>query len=139
MSPGEQPLVLQAAKSGQIQTDQLLALPLLAGERAVGVVVEQAFQPETKLELLGLFAEQAAVAIENAWLYELATRDDLTGLFSRHWLKRLDDTLRLAHRHGQPTSVLVLDIDHFKAINDRYGTWPGIAAWLTWDRKYKRT
>lgn len=122
LSPEERSLVLQAAKSGQIQTDRMLALPLLAGERTVGVVVaEQAFQG-SNLELLSIFANQAAVAIENVWLYELATRDDLTKLFNRrHWLQRLDDTLRLAHRHGQPTSVLVLDIDHFKAINDRYG------------------
>lgn len=122
LAPEERSLVLQAARSGQIQADRMLALPLLAGERTIGVVVaEQAFKG-SGLELLSIFASQAAVAIENVWLYELATRDDLTKLFNRrHWLQRLDDTLRLAHRHGQPTSVLVLDIDHFKTINDRYG------------------
>lgn len=123
LSEAERLLVNQAAESGQIQFGQMLALPLISAERVMGVVVvEQATRPQAELELLSIFATQAAIAIENVRLYELATRDDLTRLFNRrHWMYRLDDCLRLAQRHGQPTSVLLLDVDHFKKINDRHG------------------
>lgn len=119
----ERLLVQQAAKSAEIQLGQKMALPLMAAERVMGVVVvEQGTRPQAELELLSIFATQAAIAIENVRLYELATRDDLTRLFNRrHWMYRLDDCLRLAQRHGQPTSVLLMDVDHFKKINDRHG------------------
>lgn len=55
-------------------------------------------------------------------LRQLATTDGLTGLFNR---KRLDETLesewRRAQRSGEPLSFLMLDVDHFKRFNDRYG------------------
>jgi diguanylate cyclase (GGDEF)-like protein len=123
LSEYEQALVSRAAESGEVQLGQKMALPLIAAERVLGVaVVEQAAATQTELELLSIFSTQAAIAIENVQLYEMATRDDLTRLFNRrHWMYRLDDGLRLAQRHGQPTSVLLLDVDHFKKINDRHG------------------
>lgn len=52
----------------------------------------------------------------------LVERDALTGAYNRH---RFDDALQLererASRHGSPLSLIMLDIDHFKTINDRYG------------------
>ncbi|SMB92472.1 GGDEF domain-containing response regulator [Deinococcus hopiensis] len=123
LSGHEQHLVREAAQSGQTQRDTQMALPLRVGERAVGVVlVDTTFSPQTDLHLLELFATQAAVAIENARLYSLATVDDLTGLANkRAWLGRLAETMHLAARHDFPVSVLVLDIDHFKRVNDSYG------------------
>lgn len=123
LKPNEQTLIIEAAKTGLIQSDGLLTLPLLAGERTVGVVlIEHGNLLQANLEILQLFASQAAVAIENVRLYELATIDDLTRVATRrHWLTRLDDTLRLALRHGHTLSVVMLDIDHFKTINDTYG------------------
>ena len=64
--------------------------------------------------------------LRNALLYREALRsahrDPLTGLNNRRCLQ---ETLRreteLAHRHGNPLSLIVLDIDHFKAVNDRHG------------------
>jgi len=55
-------------------------------------------------------------------LQELAVRDDLTGLFNRRELKRiLRDELSRASRTGQPLAIALIDIDHFKLVNDRYG------------------
>jgi diguanylate cyclase (GGDEF)-like protein len=55
-------------------------------------------------------------------LQELATRDELTGLGNRRYLmERGTELVKLARRHKRPLSVLMLDLDHFKAVNDRHG------------------
>jgi diguanylate cyclase (GGDEF)-like protein/PAS domain S-box-containing protein len=55
-------------------------------------------------------------------LERLATTDFLTGTLNRRQLTRLADLeLERAHRYQHPTSILMLDIDYFKKINDRYG------------------
>jgi two-component system, cell cycle response regulator len=123
LEPSIREVVLSAVTSGKTQRGPVLAIPLKSSEMMIGIIfVEQALEPSTDLGLLEIFANQAAVAIENVRLYELATVDEVTRLATRrHWLNRFDDALRQALRYGQPLSLLVLDIDHFKAINDRYG------------------
>ena len=56
-------------------------------------------------------------------LEELAIRDDLTGLFNRReFARRLnDEEVQRAHRYGRPLSLLILDLDNLKAINDEHG------------------
>lgn len=55
-------------------------------------------------------------------LQELATRDELTGMGNRRYLmERGTELVKLARRHRRPLSVLMLDVDHFKAVNDRFG------------------
>jgi len=55
-------------------------------------------------------------------LREQATRDDLTGLFNRrHLNETLPAMLALARRDGQPLAVVLIDLDHFKAVNDHHG------------------
>jgi diguanylate cyclase (GGDEF)-like protein len=55
-------------------------------------------------------------------LAELATVDGLTGIYNRrHFLKRLDGEWARYRRYGRPLSLLMLDIDHFKLVNDRFG------------------
>ncbi|MDO8208384.1 MAG: diguanylate cyclase [Gallionella sp.] len=55
-------------------------------------------------------------------LHELASRDGLTGLYNhRVYYVRLDEELIRRHRTGTPISILLLDIDHFKLVNDHYG------------------
>ncbi|MFC4454005.1 diguanylate cyclase [Deinococcus sonorensis] len=122
LNPQEQALIQAAASSGQSLLGEQTVLPLKVGSRVVGVaLVDSSFQ-NGDLHLLELFAAQAAVAMENARLYELATVDDLTGLANkRAWLARLEETVQLATRHDLPTSVLMLDVDHFKRINDTHG------------------
>ena len=123
LSQEERETVRVAAMSGSTRREPYTTLPLKVADRTVGVVlVDLTVQPEADLSLLELFATQAAVAIENARLFELATVDDLTGLVNkRAWLSRLEDALHLATRHELPTSVLLLDIDHFKRVNDTHG------------------
>lgn len=55
-------------------------------------------------------------------LYRSANQDALTGAYNkRHTLIRLDEEFAWASRRGRPLSVIVLDLDHFKSINDTYG------------------
>ena len=57
-----------------------------------------------------------------AALRELATRDELTGLFNRRELMRLvAEEVERHQRHGRPVSLAMIDIDHFKQVNDAYG------------------
>jgi diguanylate cyclase (GGDEF)-like protein len=68
---------------------------------------------------IGLFA---ATAIQNASLYEMATTDMMTRLKLRHYfLTSLGDFFERAARDEEPLSVIMLDIDHFKLLNDTYG------------------
>ncbi|GGK31702.1 hypothetical protein GCM10008955_26920 [Deinococcus malanensis] len=68
--------------------------------------------------LLGAFSIMRSQAV----LRELSMRDALTGLFNRREFQaRLEGHLDQARRHGQPCSVLLLDVDHFKVVNDTYG------------------
>jgi two-component system, cell cycle response regulator len=129
LEPAIRDIVLAAVSTGHTQRGPVLAIPLKSSEATIGIIfVEQALEPSADLGLLEIFANQAAIAIENVRLYELATVDDLTRLATRrHWLNRFDDTLRQALRYGHSLSLLMLDIDHFKAINDRYGHLAGNA------------
>jgi diguanylate cyclase (GGDEF)-like protein len=58
----------------------------------------------------------------NALLRDQATRDPLTGLANRrHFMERLEAEISRSRRTGQPLSVAIADVDHFKAINDTHG------------------
>lgn len=80
----------------------------------------------SELRLLSLLADQAAVAIYNARLYirlaQMANTDSVTGLPNRRALdERLQEEWRLAEQTGAPFSVVMMDLDGFKAVNDTFG------------------
>jgi diguanylate cyclase (GGDEF)-like protein len=81
---------------------------------------------EEDLGILGALADYAAIAIENAKNFqrveELTITDDLTGLYnSRHLHQLLDFEIIRSKRHRLEFSLVFLDLDHFKRVNDRYG------------------
>jgi diguanylate cyclase (GGDEF)-like protein len=66
--------------------------------------------------------------VREAWRLE-AIRDYVTGLFNRrHFEGRLDEEVARSHRHGNPLSLIMTDVDHFKKVNDRHGHQAGDAA-----------
>jgi putative two-component system response regulator len=70
----------------------------------------------------GSEALNAQLATLNSRLERLAITDELTGLFNRrHAMSRLQEQWALGDRYGQALSVAMIDIDHFKAINDQHG------------------
>ncbi len=112
------------------QIGSLISAPLISGERIIGVLRVDSEEPNTfvtdDLRLLNVFAVLSAVAIENAQLYrrteELAITDGLTGLYvHKYFHERLGKELRRATRSHSLLSLLMIDIDHFKNYNDRYG------------------
>ncbi len=72
--------------------------------------------------LLDALASHAARCVERAQLYQESITDGLTGLFvSRYFRQRLKDELRTAARYHRKVSVVMIDIDHFKRVNDTRG------------------
>jgi diguanylate cyclase (GGDEF)-like protein/PAS domain S-box-containing protein len=106
-----------------------IAAPIVAGGRMWGLLLVARTAPavgEGAEDLLGRFADLVSVALANAQadadLRRLALTDPLTGLLNRRaFLDRLEQALHLADRHGGPLSLAILDLDHFKEVNDRHG------------------
>jgi diguanylate cyclase (GGDEF)-like protein len=74
------------------------------------------------LSVIGLVRLLRELRATEERLTHLSVTDPLTGLANRrHLLAGLEQELRRADRSGRPLSVLMVDLDHFKAINDRYG------------------
>jgi diguanylate cyclase (GGDEF)-like protein len=105
-------------------------VPMLLGERVVGVMSAQSYEADAytdeDLQLFQMVAGQTAVAVENARLYQavqdLSFTDELTGLPNRRAvLRRLEVGLAEAAREHQWYSVLMLDLDYFKKVNDTCG------------------
>jgi diguanylate cyclase (GGDEF)-like protein len=73
-------------------------------------------------EFLNTLMTQVSFAIENARLFHEAITDGLTGLFLKRYFQiQLDTELKRSRRHRRDIALLMLDIDHFKKINDTYG------------------
>ena len=106
-----------------------VCFPLIVGDASVGVVgVTAGPDPADSGWRRGTATAVAllAVAVRNIQflqeLHEHGAYDGLTGCFNRtHAMKVLDSELQRATRAKSPLSVIMIDLDHFKAINDRYG------------------
>ena len=110
---------------------ELLWVPLYSEDRLLGCL--QVDEPRSgrrptaeTIRALEIFANQAVAAIESARSYaearEQSIRDSLTGAYNhRHFQEVLQRELGRAERVGRPLTVLMLDIDDFKSINDRFG------------------
>lgn len=110
----------------------MICVPLMVRENAIGVmniVNKQSGRfSNDDLQIALTMANQAAVVIEKARLYNLATVDGLTGLVvRRHFQSKMEEEFRRARRYNKPLSYLMTDIDHFKKFNDTYGHQTGDA------------
>ena len=108
----------------------LMTMPVCWGDEFLGVLNMLAYTPhrytEADKDVLSMFATQAAIAIRNARLYskieQISVTDELTGLFNRRGFFQLGEReFERAVRFARPLAALMLDIDHFKKVNDTYG------------------
>ncbi len=89
---------------------------------AGALYVERAKLPSAFDELGAIVAGLFGQAMSNAALFQRSSHDALTGLSARGFgVHRLGEVLALAARDRTPTTVLMLDLDHFKLINDTHG------------------
>jgi diguanylate cyclase (GGDEF)-like protein len=117
-----------ALREAGLEAEQLLAVPISGEEAEAGLLVvalrERADAP--LLDRAGVVAAHAAVALRNAERYEKAKErafvDDVTEVYNaRYLLEAMDRELRRAERYAAELSVLFLDLDRFKLVNDRHG------------------
>lgn len=109
----------------------VMAAPLVVRDGMLGAISVMDNHPDRQfsredVNLLALFAQQAAVAVENAQHYDharyLATVDGLTGLFNRrYFFEMARREYERSLRYGHPLSAVMLDIDWFKRVNDTHG------------------
>ncbi len=105
----------------------VLCMPILNKGQISGLLYMEnnltanAFTDE-RLEILGVIAAQAAISMENARLFSLATTDGLTGLYvHRYFQLLLEKEINRSRRYERPFSLVMMDIDNFKLFNDTYG------------------
>ncbi|MCB9595721.1 MAG: diguanylate cyclase [Sandaracinaceae bacterium] len=119
------------------RTGSFAAIPITHADDEIGLLVLTRPEHDPLGELAARYLEavaaQAALAIHNAQLVkrleELATHDELTGLPNRRLFdRRLVRALAYSDRYGHELSLLALDIDHFKHLNDTHGHAAGDAA-----------
>ena len=112
------------------ETQSIVCLPLISKGRTLGVIellnLPRGHLTAPDLEFLVALADFAAIAVENARfvkrIKDLSIVDDVTGLFnSRHLLALLETEISRAVRYSAPFSIIFLDLDHFKLVNDNYG------------------
>ena len=109
----------------------VICVPLIHNQRLLGAVSVSADPAERKftvrdIRLIEMFSQQAAIAVQNAKLFmevqRLAITDPLTGINNRRaFFDRARQEFSRSTRYQHRMSVIMLDVDHFKKINDRFG------------------
>jgi diguanylate cyclase (GGDEF)-like protein len=108
----------------------IIGIPLKVSDTVVGVMNLSRMTvggfTNSELRLLSLLSDQAAVAISNASLHQMISRqaysDTLTGLPNRRALdERLEEEVLSARRNSYSFAVIMMDLDGFKQVNDTYG------------------
>jgi diguanylate cyclase (GGDEF)-like protein len=104
----------------------MICVPLIARGERVGAVTATSGKPNAfdtnNLELIRFIAMTIALDIENLRLHRVAVTDPLTGAFNREFLlQRLPLEIETATERDRALSVAMVDVDHFKTVNDHYG------------------
>ncbi|MGM9998332.1 MAG: diguanylate cyclase [Candidatus Bruticola sp.] len=120
----DNPMFVRNASSN---VSSIMCVPLVVHDDLQGVLNitnKEMGAPFTSddLQIILQVADQAAVALYNAHLYELAVTDSLTKVFiRRHFFSKFSEEIRRVNRSMASLSLLMLDIDFFKSVNDTYG------------------
>lgn len=122
--------IIQTHTTGESAERVIMCIPLIVGHRLIGAIQSaragnEPFAP-VEVRLIEIIAASIARALSNAMDYHNATRqsliDDLTRLYNVRYLYRmLENEIRRAGRYGWPLSVVFMDLDGFKQVNDAHG------------------
>jgi two-component system cell cycle response regulator len=113
-----------------LHQNSILSVPLVRSDQVVGVITltHNEYQKYSKEDatLVEILANQAAIALKNADEYEETKRksevDELTGLYNYRYFEHiLFEQIEKAKEEQGQLSLILLDIDHFKHFNDKYG------------------
>lgn len=121
------PLTGAAAPRKHAYTAMVYCVPLVGNSGVLGALCFACDGARPALsrkdeELMELLAVQGGTALDHALLFHSAVTDPLTGLFShRHFQLEVEQALRRAARMDEPLALLIMDLDHFKELNDTCG------------------
>ncbi|MHB9134270.1 MAG: GGDEF domain-containing protein [Armatimonadota bacterium] len=103
--------------------DNRLMIPIHRNEQTQGILIlESETQPSDISDTLTILVLHLASVLESNSLYELAAIDSTTRAFTRQFvLKRLYESLKSTYRTGQDLTLLMMDLDKFKEVNDSFG------------------
>lgn len=124
LSPDELSDFAAAIRRGEtVSNETFTIVPLRVRDTTIGIIyLARPTQSPQDLELLRILANQAAVAVQNIQLYELAALDPLTGVHARRFFESWTlKQLRASFRNPEPISLMMLDVDNMKGINDMAG------------------
>jgi len=113
-------------RESRMKIRSMVCAPVRFKERIIGCVrvvnkIDGEFT-DKDMELISSGADYTAFAIERAFLYEKLKNDELTNLFNIRYLNQaLEMEIERARRYGASFSVIFMDMDNFKEINDKYG------------------
>ena len=108
----------------------MLGIPLMLGKEKIGVLSLWAGRPnaysDDQIRLVETIAHQASISISNAQMFEkiqsMAILDTLTGVYNRRYFyEYAENEIIRSQRYNNEMSLIMLDIDHFKLVNDRFG------------------
>ncbi|WP_373019964.1 diguanylate cyclase [Thiomicrorhabdus sp.] len=107
---------------------EIVVVPILFKQQNLGVFVlaSPVHINDQSISMINMFRQGMGLALNNAMAHEslqrLAALDGLTNVYNRRFgLKRLKEEFKRTQRNDSPLGVLMIDIDHFKNINDAYG------------------
>jgi diguanylate cyclase (GGDEF)-like protein len=115
----------------KFKTKSIICVPLMSKGKVLGVIelinkLEEPTFDNSDMTLLNTLADYAAIAIENSRFLQqvkaLTITDDVTDLYNSRYLQsRLKEEVERSRRYSQKFSLIFLDLDHFKNVNDSYG------------------
>ena len=121
----------QFPRAKNYRTRAFIVIPVVVQEEALGLVsltdrTDGQQMTDRDFNLAQLLCTQLGIALKNANLYKLGITDGLTHLYTQHYLKmRLSQEISRLRRVKSPLSLIVMDMDNFKSLNEAHGDFAG--------------